>query len=501
MIITLFSKILGFVREIIMSYYYGAGNITDAYLVSITIPTVIFGFFGTAISTGYIPMFSQIERLEGDEKSLEFTNNLINLLLLLSTGVFVLSFIFAKELVKVFASGFTGETLDMAVNFSRISLVGIYFTGLISIFSGFLQIKGNFAVPALVGFPLNLIIISAIILSSRGNIYILAIGTLLATISQFAVVGYSAYKEGLRYRFKTNIQDPYIKKMVRIALPVVLGVSVNHINVLVDRTLASKLVEGGISALNYAGRLNIFIDSIFVLSITTALYPLMSKMVAEEDMTGLKAVVAEAMNTISLLVLPATVGAMIFAQPIVSLLFGRGQFGESALQLTTAAFYYYSIGMIGYGLRQALSRTFYALQDTKTPAINGAIAVGINIVLNIILSKYMGIGGLALATSISALLCTGLLLINLRKRIGTFDYGAILKTFIKITLASLFMGGMAKLTFIKLSSLISPHIALILSVALGALVYFVLIYFAGIPEVDSLLEAIRRKLGPKKTSH
>src|SRR5699024_3854161 len=177
---------------------------------------------------------------------------------------------------------------------------------------------------------------------------------------------------------------------------------------LVDRTIASRVVEGGITALNYANRLNGFIQGIFVLSISTALYPMISKMAAENNMQGLKKSVAEAISGINLLVIPATVGSMVFAEPVVMLLFGRGAFDSNAISLTTAALFYYSIGMLGFGLREVLSRAFYSLQDTKTPAINAAIAVVINIVLNIVLSKFMGIGGLALATSISAIVCTGL---------------------------------------------------------------------------------------------
>jgi len=184
--------------------------------------------------------------------------------------------------------------------------------------------------------------------------------------------------------------------MVYIALPVIIGVSVNQINVLVDRTIASRVAEGGITALNYASRLNGFVQGIFVLSITTALYPMISKMVAESNMEGLKKSVSEAISGINLLVIPATVGSMIFAEPVVMLLFGRGKFDVEAIAMTSAALFFYSLGMLGFGLREVLSRAFYSLQDTKTPAINATIAVVMNIIPNIILSKYMGIGGLAL---------------------------------------------------------------------------------------------------------
>jgi putative peptidoglycan lipid II flippase len=192
-----------------------------------------------------------------------------------------------------------------------------------------------------------------------------------------------------------------MKEMILIALPVILGTAVNEINVLVDRTLASRITVGGISALNYAKRLNGFVQGLFVVSVTTVLYPMISKMAAEGNMKRLKAYLAEAVSMVNLLVIPATVGAMIFAREIVALLFGRGAFTIEAVAMTSSALFYYSIGMTAFGLKNVLTRGFYSLQDTRTPMINASIAVITNIVLNIILSRFLGIGGLALATSIS----------------------------------------------------------------------------------------------------
>lgn len=495
MIITILSKIIGFARDITLSYFYGASSITDAYLIAITIPSVIFGFIGVGIATGYIPMYSKIEKLEGSQAGNKYTNNLINILVVISTILFVFGLVFTVPLVKLFASGFEGETLELAVKFTRISLGGIYFTGLISIFNAFLQIKGNYAIPALVGFPLNLVTILAIILSAKGNVLFLTVGTVIAAASQLLLVLPFAYKKGYRYKPVFNIKDKHIKKMVYIALPVIIGASVNQINILVDRTIASRVAEGGISALNYANRLNGFVQGIFVISIVTALYPMISKMAAENNMDGLKKSVSEAISGINLLVIPATVGSMIFAEPVVMLLFGRGKFDATAMSMTSVALVFYSVGMIGFGLREVLSRAFYSLQDTKTPAINAAIAVVLNIVLNIILSKFMGIGGLALATSISAIFGTVLLFISLHKKIGVFGMRHISISFVKILGASLAMGLVAKVAFNAVIGAMGQNLALIVGIGVGTVVYGVIIYFMKIEEVDVLFEMLRKRLG------
>lgn len=493
MIITVLSKILGFVREVSLSYFFGANNITDAYLISLTIPSVLFGFLGAALGTGFIPLFNEIKVKKNEQRSIEFTNNLINILLFLSTIIVIATLVFTIPIVKLFATGFTGETLKIAVRFTKISIIGIYFSGLIYIFMAYLQIKNNFTIPALIGFPMNIIIIASMFIASRTNAIYLAIGSIIAFASQLVFLLPFAYKKGYRFSIVFNIKDKYIVNLFNIALPAILGVSVNQLNVLVDRTIASKVAEGGISALNYADKLQLFVLGIFVTSISTVLYPTLSKMAAELNYEGLKKSLTESVSSISLLVIPATVGAMIFSTQVVEMLFGRGAFDEMAVKMTSSALFYYSIGMIGYGLREVLSKAFYSMKDTKTPTINAVIALIMNIILNITLSKFMGIAGLALATSISAIVCTGLLFLSLRKKIGSFGLKEIVISFIKITVASIVMGVVAKLSYNILLGNLSKNLALIVAIMVGGLVYFAIIPFMKIREVDETIFKLKQK--------
>ena len=203
--------------------------------------------------------------------------------------------------------------------------------------------------------------------------------------------------------------------LFRSAFPIILGSSVAQMNVLVDRTLASQIVEGGISALNYGNNINLIALGIIVASISSVLFPRISKMAVENNIKEMKKYLSETITTINILVLPITVGYMIFAEPIVQLLFGRGEFSSQAVSLTSSALFFYSIGLVAKSQRDILSNVFYSLQDTKTPMLNASIALIINIVLNIVLSKYLGISGLALASSISLIFCSFLLFVSLRK--------------------------------------------------------------------------------------
>lgn len=493
MVLTVLTKVLGFIRDIILSYFYGASNISDAYLISLTIPLTIFTFIGTALATSYIPIYSSICKKKDIQSANKFTSNILNFNILLCSIIVILSLIFTEPIVRIFASGFKGHTLSLTITFTRITILAIYFMNGVFIFNSYLQLKDCFVVSALGSIPQNLLIIISIILSAQYNNVILAIGYVVAVISQLVYLLPFVHKKGFRYNFIIDLHDENLKKLFKLSVPIIVGVSVNQINVLIDKTIASQIAVGGISALNYANKLNLFIQGIFVLSISTAMYPMISKMAAEDNIDGMKKSVSEAINSISLLVIPATVGAMLFAEPVVKLLFGRGAFDPQAISMTSTGLFYYSIGMLGFGLREIISRAFYSLQDTKTPMLNAAIAMTMNIVLNLILSKFMGIGGLALATSISAIFCTVLLFISFRKKIGSFGMKNIVVSSIKILCASLIMGVLAKLSYDVLLKHIGANLSLIAAIVIGAVVYFVLIYFMGIKEVDSMIDAVKKK--------
>lgn len=494
-LISIISKIIGFGREIVLAYFYGASDISDAYLISMTIPTIIFAFVGSAISTAFIPMYTKIEKQSGELEANLYTSNLLSLLMIASTVFVFLGLIFTEQIVFIFASGFEGDTLALAIKFTRISLFGMYFTALVHVFNAYLQIKGNYTVPALIGVPMNVIIVLSIIISYKTNVLVLALGVVLSLLAQYIFILPSIYKKGFRYKRIIEFNNPQIKNMIYLALPVILGVAVNDINAIVDRTIASQLASGGISALNYAQKLNGFVQGIIVVSIATAMYPLISKMVVDNNFKGLKKTLAEAITGTCIVIIPCTVGAMVLTAPIIRLLFGRGAFEIQAIHMTSSALFFYSMGMAGIGLRQILSRPFYAMQDTKTPVINASIGVAINIILNIILSRYLGIGGLALATSISATITAFLMFVSLRKKIGPFGMKKISVSFLKISFASLIMGFIAKMSFNSFLCIFTDNISLLMAIGTGAISYLIIIYFMRIEEISLLIGSFKGRIG------
>ncbi len=194
-------------------------------------------------------------------------------------------------------------------------------------------------------------------------------------------------------------------------------------NTLVDRTLASTLPVGTVSALNYSNKLISFVVAIFITSISSVIYPILSQLSHDNNKERFISSVIKSINCVIILILPITVGTMVLSLPIVRVLFERGAFDERGTSLTAIALTMYSIGMVAYGLRDVLGKIFYSLQDTKTPMVNGVIAMGVNMVMDVVFIKFWGLGGLTLATSLSSMACIMLLFRSLKKKIGVIAMG------------------------------------------------------------------------------
>lgn len=504
--ITLTAKVLGLVKDMVLSYFYGASAITDAYMIAITIPGVVFSFIVMGLKLGYIPMHFKILERDGPSTALDFTNNLINHLILISTGLLILGLFFTRELVILFASGFEGDLLAMTVKFTRISLVSIYFIGINTIFKGYLHIQGRFYLSGMTGVPENLIMILSILLSATLGPEYLLVGFVLGKGFQILFLTPQLKLSQYRYRWLLRTRDPDLRRLAVISIPVILGVSANQINVLIDRTLASRILIGGISALSYSHRLTNFFHHIFVLSITTVIFPEISKKASALNYEGLIKTFQKAVTSINLIIIPASIGAMIFSEPIIRLIYGRGSFDREAVALTSASLLFYALGMTGIAHKQILSRIFYGLQETRIPMINTTIGVSLNILLNLILSKIMGIPGLALATSLSAMFTATLLSWSLKQRLGGLGLKKVLKSTVKILFASILMGVLARFSYevMLLRLTLDSHLILLTAILVGVLSYGAMIYVLKIPEITSffrdLQEKLRSKGGPSSES-
>jgi putative peptidoglycan lipid II flippase len=506
-IFTLGSKFLGFIREVLIAAKFGAGMETDTYFIAMTATSLITTFITNAITTTSIPILSEIETKEGREGKISHTNNMINIILAFSFILVLIGWVASPLLVKLLAKGFYGEQFNLAVKLTRIGLPKIMISCVLGITTSFLQNEQRYTSSAAIGFPFNFVFIFYLLfLSTTFGIKGLMVASVIATLSQILIQIPEIKKTGYRYKFIFDLKDKYIKRVLFLSLPVFVGVAINDLNAIIDRTLASSLVSGSISALNYANKLNSLILGVFISAITTVIFPLLSKESTSDNIHGMKKIMKEGVNLILLITIPATVGLIVLARPIVEVAFERGEFDVTATEMTTKALIFYSLGLVAMSLRLLITRVYYSLQDTKAPMINGAISVGFNIVLNLTLIRFMAHAGLAFATSIATTIATLLMFYSLKKKIGSLGTKSYIVTFIKSGLASTIMGVVAYVTYKGLYNILGVSklynlISLLSAAGVGVIIYGVLCYVFGIEELRDVVkkgkDIIIRKIGIK----
>ncbi|WP_333638002.1 murein biosynthesis integral membrane protein MurJ [Tissierella praeacuta] len=479
-IFTLVSKALGFIREVMIANRFGSGMETDTYFVAMTATVIIMGTLGAALNTTLIPIFSEIGEKYGRKGKLKYLNNIFNIVLIITIFIVILGYIFSPKIIKILAKGFQGEQFALAVKLNRVGLPIAVFLGFTYIFSGLLHSSQIFGPPAISGLPYNFVfLIYLFFFAKDSNVVTLMVISVIAAFAQFLILVPAVRHMGYRYKFEINLNDRYLSKAMILILPVLIGSAVQQINVIIDKTLASGLIEGSISALSYASKVNDMVIAVFIMAITTVIFPMLSQAFSQNDNEKVKEILGRGINIILIITVPATIGLLILAEPMVYLFFQRNAFDELATYMTSQALIYYSIGLVGSSLRLMLNRVYYSLQDTKTPMVNGMIAVIINLILNLLLIKPMAHMGLALATSISATITTIMLFLSLRRKIGSIGLIKYLICFIKTLAASLCMGVVVFLIYYKLGAIIvttkvMKMLLLLVSVAVGAVVYFIL---------------------------
>lgn len=503
-ILTLGSKFLGFIREMLIAAKFGSGMETDTYFAATTATGLLTGLISNAMTTTLVPVLAEIEAKENKEGKIFHTNNIINIVIFLSTILVLLGWMVAPVLVKLVARGFYGEQYKLAIKLTRIGFPKLLFSGIIGSLTGFLHSEQRHVSPAAIGFPFNFVYISYLLfLSDKLGVTGLMLAGVIAVFSQWVIQLPEAKKAGYSYRFVFDLKDKYILQILHLSLPVFVGVAISDLNTIIDRTMASSLVSGSISALNYSNKLKSLVTSVFISAIATVVFPLLAKESNSGNITSMKKVMAHGVNLVLVISIPATVGLVVLSTPIVQVAFERGEFDSVATLMTARALICYSLGLVGVALRTVVNKVYYSLQDTRTPMINGVISLMLNIVFNIIFVRLMAHAGLALATSITITIATLLLFYELRKKIGPLGSSKYLKCGLKVGLASAIMGLVTYIVYHGLyrtlgMSKISNLVSLLTAVGTGVIVYGVLCYVFNVAEVrlfaDKVVDRIIKKI-------
>src|SRR3989338_594146 len=504
---TFLSRIFGFIRDMVIAKIFGAGFATDAFFVAFKIPNLLRRLLGEgALSAAFIPLFTEHFTVKSKEDAWRFASAAFSSLLVILSVITILGIIFMPAIITILAPGFYTEPqkFNLAVYLTRITFPYIFLISLTALSMGILNSLRHFTVPAMSPVLLNLSLIGAAFFICPyldTPISGLAIGVIIGGVLQLFFHIPPLLKSGLKFTPDFSFSHPGVKKVVLLMAPSVIGLAVTQLNIFVDTLIASLLTEGSISYLYYADRVMQLPLGVFGTAIGTAILPTLSSFAAKKDMEGMKDTMSFGLRFTFFIAIPAMTAQIVLSLPIVSLLFERGEFTHQAAINTSQTLIAFSIGLWAYSGIKVIAPAYYSVQDTKTPVRIAVISMIANVVFNLILMAPLKHAGIALATSLSAMLNLGLLVYYLPDSIRRLDWHNIKSSVIKIGLSSAIMGGICWLAISNQPSVVSHGAGRLIwfsfTILTGLIAYFGMTILIKCEEMRFLIDAVKSKFGNK----
>lgn len=448
---TFLSRVLGLVRDQVFAALFGAGTAADAFNMAFRVPNLLRDLFAEgAMSASFVPTFTAWREKQGDEAAWALGRQLMSTLLAVLLAICALGWIFAPQLVGLLAGGFGAVPgkLELTVSLTRIMLPFLPAVALAAAAMGMLNARGVFFLPALAPALLNLGMIVfglALIPVCRSAgwpvITAMALGVVLGGVLQFVVQLPRLAKLGFRFALEWPTWHPGVQRVAALMLPATVGLAATQVNIFVSQAIAASFREGSVSWLQYAFRLMQLPIGLFGVAVATVSLPALSRAAVRKDLPGVRSTLSESVRLVLLLTVPSAMFLAVMAEPILALLFQHGRFTAADTSATAAALVMYCLGLPAFAAVGIFTRAFYALGDTRTPVRSTFVAVGVNLVLNLLfVGPLVGLGlahrGLALATSATSVINLAQLAWRLRSRLSGIEGGRMLRSFTRIVLAS-----------------------------------------------------------------
>ncbi len=511
------SRVLGLIREVVFAALFGASRNMDAFLTAFRAPNMLRDLFAEgALSTAFVTTFSQRIATEGDKSAWNLASKVATLTLVFMSAVSLLGVVFAPVLINILAPGFPIEKAELTVLLTRIMFPFIFLVSLAALVMGMLNAKHVFGMPAMASSFFNLgSIIGGVALcywldpqpdwrhphfGERGLVG-LSIATLIGGFLQLIVQFPSLRRVGFRFCLDFNWRDPGVRTILGMMGPATIAASAVQVNVAVNSIFASGLGDGPIAWLNIAFRLMQLPLGIFGVAVATVTLPLVSRSAAVGNTGEFRSALAHSIRLVLLLTIPAAIGLIILAEPIIHLIYEHGRFTPYATVQTAAALRFYAIGLAGYSADKVLAPAFYALNKRYVPMFVTLTSIAINFSLNWLFTFYLHWGhrGLAFSTSMVAITNFIFLYSMMRHYTGRLETGAMFQTIAKLLFAGI---GLAAICWLASTFFFSVQVhlaawknflALMITIAVGAGVFFGAAYVLGIAEVHDVVELVRRR--------
>jgi len=500
---TMVSRILGYIRDMLTARLLGAGMMADAVFVAYRIPNLFRSLLGEgALSSSFIPVFVEFMKTKGEEETKKFVKSIFITFLTVLTLLTIAGWYFAPEIVRLIAPGFLNspEKLALTINLTRIIFPFMIAIGMGALALGMLNSLGRFIIPALSPCMLSVSEITFILFICpymEKPVYGLAVSIMIGGFAQLAFQlpelikkGYFSFSilDGLK-NLRSMVNHPGVKKVCMLMLPAAAGLSIGQVNMFVDTILASLLREGSVTVIYFASRVMLLPLSLFGVAIATVSLPLMAESSVESDYNKFKSTMSSGLRMIFFTMLPSTFGLMFFGLPIIRVLFEHGRFKAYDSVITSQALFFFSIGLIAFAGVKVVVSAFYALKDTLTPVLVAVFAMVLNLLLNLIFIIPMGVGGIALATSLAAFFNLFLLMYELRAKIGALGISKMAVSFIKTIFASLPVIAVCILAETAFCNT-SKYLQVVITLPLAVIVYLAAAYILKCKELNYILNAV-----------
>jgi len=516
-IAVLCSRILGLIREQVFAGLFGAGESLDAFLLAFRVPNLLRDLFAEgALSTAFITTFSKKIATEGDEAAWRLGNKVATLTAVFMSAITLLGIIFAPQLIHFMAGNWAAHKIATTVLLTRIMWPFILLVSLAALVMGMLNAKNIFGPPAMASSYFNLgSIIGGVVIGywldphfGTRSLIGLSIGTLIGGLWQLTAQFPSLRRLGYKFRADFHWHDPGVRTVLTLMGPAVIAASAVQVNVLVNTVFAANIrdvsglvIDGPVSWLNIAFRLMQLPLGIFGVAVGTVTLPLVSRTAALGDMAGFRSGLAHAIRLVTLLTIPAAIGLILLAEPIIGVIYQHGRFTAEATRQTAAALQFYAIGLAAYSAVKVVAPAFYAIDRRYLPMMVSIFSIVINFVLNWFFMFKLGLGhrGLALAVSLVAIINFVLLYIMMQRHAGSLETGAFFGLLAKLVIPSALLAGVC---WLSLQTMFYPgaHLplwqrifGLLLVIAVAAAVFFGSAFLFRVDEVRDVVDLVRRK--------
>ncbi len=501
------SRVLGLVREQVFAGLFGAGFAYDAFVVAFRIPNLLRDLFGEgALSAAFVTVFTDYDTNRGREETWRLANNVLAVVAIVLSVITLLGILFSRQLVSLLAPDFSlvAGKVTLTARLTAIMFPFLLFISLAAVVMGILNAKGRFFVPALASSFFNLGSIIggvglALVLPRFGQPAIvgMAIGTLIGGMLQLGWQVPTLLRTGFSLRPRIDLADPGLRRVLRLMGPAVVGLSATQLNIFVNTYFASSCQEGSVSWLNYAFRLVQFPIGVFGVALSIAAAPVFSRHAARRDTEAMRRSLASSLVMVACLTVPASVGLIMLARPIVALIFEHGAFSAFDTGRTAEALVCYSIGLAAYAGVKVLVPAFYALDDTRYPVLASFLAVAANIAIILATIGSLQHRAIALATSCSMTGSFFLLAVVLHRKMGGYDLRHLAGGVLRVLAATLVMAGWlyALLGWYTMPAGIAGRALFVLvAVVSGALVYGVVLDRLAVEEFRVVMDNVRSRL-------